>query len=58
MELRPGGGFIGSYAILSVDKGKITNFKIYDVYDADGQLKNHIEPPFAIEDIFFRSIGS
>ena len=48
MELRPGGGFIGSYAILSVDKGKITNFKIYDVYDADGQLKNHIEPPFAI----------
>jgi hypothetical protein len=48
MELRPGGGFIGSYATVSVDKGKITNFKIYDVYDADGQLKNHIEPPFAI----------
>jgi len=48
MELRPGGGFIGSYAVINIDKGKITNFKIYDVYDADGQLKNHVEPPFAI----------
>lgn len=47
MELRPGGGFIGSYAILTLDKGKI-EFKIHDVYDADGQLKGHIEPPFPI----------
>ena len=48
MELRPGGGFIGSYAILTVDKGKIANFNIYDVYDADGQLKGHVEPPYPI----------
>ena len=48
MELRPGGGFIGSYAILTLDKGKIASFKIYDVYDADGQLKTHVEPPFPI----------
>ncbi len=48
MELRPGGGFIGSFALVSIDKGKVVNFKIYDVYDADGQLKGHIEPPFAI----------
>lgn len=48
MELRPGGGFIGSYGILTLDKGKIQNFKIYDVYDADGQLKAHVEPPFPI----------
>ncbi|MGH7246431.1 MAG: DUF4012 domain-containing protein, partial [Candidatus Levyibacteriota bacterium] len=26
MELRPGGGFIGSYAVVSVDKGKILPF--------------------------------
>lgn len=26
MELRPGGGFIGSYGILAVNKGKITGF--------------------------------
>jgi len=48
MELRPGGGFIGSYAILKVDKGKIAGFNIYDVYDADGQLKGHVEPPYPI----------
>ena len=54
MELRPGGGFIGSYGILSLDKGRVLDFKIYDVYDADGQLKGHIEPPFAIR----RYLGS
>ena len=48
MELRPGGGFIGSYGLLTLDKGKITDFAIHDVYDADGQLKGHVEPPFAI----------
>lgn len=47
-ELRPGGGFIGSYALVDVAQGKVSNFSIYDVYDADGQLKGHIEPPFPI----------
>lgn len=45
MELRPGGGFIGSYGVLTVDKGVITDFTIHNVYDADGQLKGHVEPP-------------
>ncbi|RJQ38444.1 DUF4012 domain-containing protein [Candidatus Microgenomates bacterium] len=48
MELRPGGGFIGSYGLLTLDKGKVRSFVINDVYDADGQLKGHIEPPYAI----------
>jgi len=48
MELRPGGGFIGSYGLLFLDKGKIIDFSIHDVYDADGQLTAHVEPPFAI----------
>ncbi len=48
MELRPEGGFIGSYGTLTFDKGKITDFLIHDVYDADGQLKGHVEPPFPI----------
>ncbi len=47
-ELRPGGGFIGSYALVNFKDGQMTNFKVYDVYDADGQLKGHIEPPFPI----------
>ncbi len=48
MELRPGGGFIGSYGILELDKGRIVEFPIHDVYDADGQLREHIEPPFQL----------
>lgn len=48
MELRPGGGFIGSYGILALDRGKLIDFSIHDVYDADGQLKGHVEPPYAI----------
>lgn len=47
-ELRPGGGFIGSYGKLSLDNGKFTDFTIHDVYEADGKLKGDIAPPFAI----------
>lgn len=47
-ELRPGGGFIGSYGLLQVDHGKIVDLKINDVYDADGKLKANIEPPFGL----------
>ncbi len=49
MELRPGGGFIGSYAIVRVKDLSIQELKVYDVYDADGQLKIHIPPPKPIE---------
>lgn len=48
MELRPGGGFIGSYGLITIKKGRITDFTINDVYDADGQLKGHVEPPYPI----------
>lgn len=54
MELRPGGGFIGSYGMLSLDRGRVISFKVYDVYDADGKLTTHIEPPFALR----RYLGS
>jgi len=45
MELRPTGGFIGAFALVTVDRGKIIDFKIQDVYEADGQLKGHVDPP-------------
>lgn len=44
-ELRPTGGFIGSYGLLIFDKGKLLDFQVQDVYVADGQLKGHVEPP-------------
>ncbi|HUV72411.1 MAG TPA: DUF4012 domain-containing protein [Clostridia bacterium] len=45
MELRPTGGFIGSYALVNLEAGKLVNFEVFDVYQADGQLKGHVEPP-------------
>lgn len=51
MELRATGGFIGSFAILNFENGKLYDTPIYDVYDADGQLKGHVEPPLAIKEI-------
>lgn len=45
MELRPGGGFIGSFAIVTIRDYSITDMRVYDVYDADGQLKEQIDPP-------------
>ena len=48
MELRPGGGFIGSFGILTARNLTLEDLKIYDVYDADGQLKEHVNPPSAI----------
>lgn len=44
-ELRPTGGFIGSFAILTFEKGRFLDFEVQDVYWADGQLKGHVEPP-------------
>lgn len=45
-ELRPGGGFIGSYGLLTLHNGSVSNFEIHDVYDADGQLTGHVEPAY------------
>ena len=45
MELRPTGGFIGSYALATFTEGRLIDFEVEDVYTADGQLKGHVEPP-------------
>ena len=37
-EIRPTGGFIGSYAVLTLENGKIKNLTIDDIYNPDGQI--------------------
>jgi hypothetical protein len=51
-ELRPTGGFMGSYATFTVDKFKIKNFQTYDIYDADGHVPNYVAPPEAVQTAF------
>ena len=50
MELRPTGGFIGSFALVTLDKGKVSDITIQDVYSADGQMKGYVKPPDPIRD--------
>jgi len=49
MELRPGGGFIGSLGVLKIKDYTIEEIQIYDVYDIDGQLIFHVDPPEPIK---------
>jgi len=44
-ELRPTGGFIGSFALLKINNGKLEDFRVEDVYEADGQLDGFVTPP-------------
>ncbi len=48
-ELRPTGGFIGSYGLLNFKGGRLASLEIKDIYEADGQLKGHVEPPWEIK---------
>jgi len=45
IELRPTGGFIGSVGFLSFENGKMLEIAIDDVYNLDGQLEGHVDPP-------------
>ena len=48
-EIRPGGGFLGSFGIVKIKNYSIEDIIIHDVYDADGQLTGHIDPPYPIK---------
>lgn len=45
LELRPTGGFIGSYAKLNFEDGRLKEIKVDDVYNLDGALQEVILPP-------------
>lgn len=49
-ELRPTGGFIGSFAKVSFEAGKLKKLEVNDVYAIDGQLGIHVEPPKEIKE--------
>lgn len=45
LELRPAGGFIGSYARLDFENGRLKDIKVDDIYNLDGALSEVIAPP-------------
>jgi hypothetical protein len=52
MEIRPSGGFMGSFSRIRFEKGKLTLLKIEDIYVPDGQLDGHVDPPWPIQAAF------
>ena len=50
-EMRPTGGFIGTYGLLTLDKGEIKKLFIEGIFNADGQLREKIIPPRPIQKI-------
>lgn len=50
-ELRPTGGFIGTYGILKTDSGDITGCDIHDIYHMDMPVKDklNVDPPAPIK---------
>ncbi|MBU2101551.1 DUF4012 domain-containing protein [Patescibacteria group bacterium] len=50
-ELRPSGGFAGSYGVLVLERGGIENLEVNDIYYPDKFLKKKIIPPFQLQGI-------
>ena len=50
-ELRPTGGFMGSFAVLDVQKGKVLRIEVPGggTYDLRGQLTEFVKPPLPLQ---------
>ncbi|PIR73676.1 MAG: hypothetical protein COU40_01270 [Candidatus Moranbacteria bacterium CG10_big_fil_rev_8_21_14_0_10_35_21] len=50
LEIRPGGGFIGSFGILKIKDGSVSEFGIHDTGNFDGRIPNEVEAPYPIKE--------
>ncbi len=50
-ELRPTGGFIGSFALVDVSRGEVRRVQVDTMYNPDGQLKDFLVPPIPLKKI-------
>ena len=47
-ELRPSGGFLGSFGILNIKSGEIADLKTNDTYNIDNPAETNLEPPWQL----------
>ena len=52
MELRPGGGFIGSFAIIKIENGSIKSYAVHDTSNFDGRISENKDMPEPMKKIF------
>ena len=50
LEIRPGGGFIGSFGILKIKDGKVSEFTIHDTGNFDGRIPDTVQPPYPMKE--------
>ena len=50
-EMRATGGFIGTYGVLDLDQGQVKNLFVDGIFNPDGQLREKVVPPRAIQKI-------
>ncbi len=50
-EIRPTGGFIGSYGLLNISNGNVKKFMIDGIFNPDGQFKEDIIPPRPLQKV-------
>lgn len=51
LELRPGGGFIGSFGILKIRDGEVVDFSTHDTGNFDGRIPSTVTPPYPMEEL-------
>ncbi|MDA3815344.1 MAG: DUF4012 domain-containing protein [Patescibacteria group bacterium] len=49
MELRPGGGFLGQYAVVKIKNGEVTSLTFEDANLLDQRITAKINPPYPFE---------
>jgi hypothetical protein len=49
MELRPGGGFLGQYAVIKIKNGEVTSLFIEDANILDQRISAKVRPPYPFE---------
>lgn len=50
MELRPGGGYIGSFAIVKIKNGEVLESAVHDTANFDGRIPDVLEPPYPMSE--------
>lgn len=51
MELRPGGGFLGQYAIVKIKDGEVVSTYVEDANLLDQRIPNGVSAPYALQSI-------
>ena len=56
-ELRATGGFMGSYALLTISQGIVSEIVVEDIFDADGQFEGYVDAPQGVAEYLSSARG-